>query len=345
MDIALNYQSHRRFGVELELNTLNGVIVKLKENKKENPFGADKVACIINRTTKKPVEIHGWSMTHNNNFWVVKPDSSCGIEVCSPVVKGWEGLSSIMRVAKAFADNDIRADKRCSLHVHVNIADLTKTQLATVMAYYIKCEHIIFDSLPENRKNNKYCQFIGNTDLFSTDFDMNIENIIYFLSLSKYNSINAFHFMNGGGFEIKNNTRKTIEFRVAESDACLDPFFIKNWVRFLIHFVEMTKNLPYPKRYKAGCDKWSGLLWLDPIDMFKILKFDMPLSKGLKQVRNWFLLRYLKNCNSINNCSIFSNSARIEAKNEMLEIAKINLNSDDSFNFEDYVVFGNNYII
>lgn len=302
MDRVLDCQFHRRFGVEIELNTLNGVVKKLDEDKGESAYGSDLVASLIHEATRKPVEIHGWHRTDNNGGWIVKPDSSCGIEVCTPVLKGWTGLKSLMKVVEAFAKSNadaskkhrINSDNRCSMHVHVNIADLTKEQLATVIAYYIKCEHVIFDSLPIRRKNNRYCQFIGMTDLFSHDFNMDPDDLISRVSGVKYYSLNAYHFMKGGGFTWRNNRRQTIEFRIAENDACLSPFFVKNWVRFLLHFVEVTKNAPYPTKYVAG-DPWSSLLFLDTKDVFKVLKFDQPMSEGLKQMRNWFMGRVLSN--------------------------------------------------
>jgi hypothetical protein len=321
MDRVLDCQFHRRFGVEVELNTLNGIVVKLDEDEGEIPYGADKVAHIISKALRKPVEIHGWHPTHNNTAWIVKPDSSCGIEVCSPILKGWTGLKSLMQVVEGFSKAKLTADNRCSLHVHLNISDLNKDQLASVIAYYIKCEHVIFDSLPCQRKNNRYCQFLGMSDLFRHDTPMEADEITYRAAHTKYYSLNIYHFIKGGGFTIKNNRKQTMEFRVGESDMCLEPFHVKNWIRFLLHFVEMTKNLPLPMPYRES-DPWSSLLWLGPREVFKLLKFDDVLSEGLKQVRDWFTNRIKVNGfgDDPGLPAIWSNKGRSVARAEFLSM-------------------------
>lgn len=346
MDIVLDCQIYRRFGVEVELNTLDGIVKKLDEDKKEIPLGAEMIAHIIRTTLNRRVEIHGWHPTHNNDEWIVKPDSSCGIEVCTPILKGWTGLRSLLQVIQAFSRSEVKADRRCSMHVHVNIADLKLEQLASVLAYYIKCEHVLFDSLPLCRKNNRYCQFVGMSDLFSHETPMDPEEIISRVSQVKYYSVNAYHFLKGGGYTWRNHRKQTLEFRVAENEACLDPFFTKNWVRLLLHFVEMTKGLPLPVNYREG-DPWSGLLWLSPRDVFKVLKFDEPMSDGLKQVRDWFMGRIYRNGFDVQGDvpSIWTNKGRSVARAEFMEMAKEHWADWESFEYSDEILYGKKYII
>ena len=94
----------RRFGVEIELNSMDGRNRPLGKN---NPVGADHIANLISRSLKKTAKITKWHHTHNNEFWVVKPDSSCGIEVCSPVSKGWKGLKEICHVVEEFYNENL----------------------------------------------------------------------------------------------------------------------------------------------------------------------------------------------------------------------------------------------
>lgn len=345
MDRVLDCQFQRRFGVEVELNTLDGIVKKLDEDEGDIPYGADLVANIISKTLRKPVEIHGWHATHNNYGWIVKPDSSCGIEVCSPVLKGWAGLKSLMRVVEAFSLAKLTADTRCSLHVHLNIADLNQDQLASVLAYYIKCEHVIFDSLPWRRKNNRYCQFLGMSDLFRHDTPMEAEEIIHKVAHTKYYSVNLYHFVKGGGFTLRNNRKQTMEFRVGESEMCLEPFHVKNWIRFLLHFVEVTKNLPLPLPYKES-DPWSSLLWLGPRDVFKLLKFDQPMSCGLKQVKNWFCNRIVDNgCEKGDGLpAIWSDKGRAAARSEFMSMMEdLKMPEYYSFDMRDEVLYGKKY--
>lgn len=339
-----NCQSHRRFGVEVELNTLDGVVRELNKAAKDIPLGSDYVSCLIKHTLHKTVEIRDWMHYHNNDVWIVKPDASCGIEVCTPILKGWQDLKSLLKVIQAFKQSEkIVADRRCSLHVHVNIADLTLQQLGSVLSYYIKCEHVIFDSIPAYRKNNSFCEFVGMADLFQHDFPMHAGSIINKLGTTKYLSINTYHFVAGGGFmglRENNLCRPTIEFRVAENEACLDPLFAKCWIRFLLHFVEVTKDLPLPRDYREG-DAWSGLLWLSPKDVFKLLKFDQNLSDGLQQVKNWFIKRIL--VNGVDELlGIWSKAGRQSARDEFLEM--YGDFSDDLDESQDDLIFGDKYV-
>lgn len=289
-------QSYRRFGVEIEINTLDGQARRPNTDAGEIPLGADLLAHIVHKATNDRVEIQTWDYIHNNNDWIIKHDTSCGMEINSPVLKGWTGLEKLIRVVDFIDKSDLQADERCSLHVHVNISDLSKNQLASVIAHYIKCEHVLFDSFPHHRKNNRYCQFLGMCDMFSHDSRLDVDDLINKVSSTKYYSLNAYHFMRGGGFTPDNERRLSVEVRLGENKGCVDPFFMKNWIRLLLHFFDMTKSLPVPYDYIEG-DRWSGLLWLDTTDVFELLGFnnDEQLSEGLQQVRNWFISRLKEN--------------------------------------------------
>ena len=332
-------KSYRRFGAEIEINTLDGSVRRPNTDAGEIPLGADLLAQSIFSVVQEPVQIHPWDYYHNNTCWIIKHDTSCGMEINSPVLKGWTGLEKLMKVVEGVAASGLSADKRCSLHVHINISDLNKEQLAAVIAYYIKCEHVIFDSFPDHRKNNRYCQLLGMTDLFQHDLIQEPDELINAISGTKYYSMNAYHFVKGGGFSVRNCRRKSVEFRIAENRGCVDPFFIKNWVRFLLHFLDVTSKLPMPSSYREG-DPWSGLLWLDPEDVFKLLKFDNEdlLSGGLKQVRGWFVDRLKENVLCDGLPGIWSKAGRYKNWSEITELTSEDSNESDA-------LYGNQYII
>ncbi len=341
MDSPAHDKWLRRFGVELEVNTLNGIVRRPDTSIGEIPVGADYVALVVGSSTGEPVELQGWDHVHNNPHWVVKPDNSCGIEINSPILKGWRGLKKLMVLVEALREAGIRSDNRCSLHVHVNIADLSTRQLAAVIAYYIKCEHIFFDAMPPHRKNNRYCQLLGMTELFEHDFNLSPEEIIARVSAVKYYSMNTYHFYKGGGFGTDNHRKKTIEFRIAEGTACLDPVMVKNWIRLLLHFVEITSQRTLPSRYRSG-DPWTGLVWLDPRQVFQLLEFDNEdLSAGLKQVRSWFLSRLLKYSSNTGLPGIWSNEGRSFVHREYEELASRWLRQDE----DGDLLYGKKYVL
>jgi hypothetical protein len=169
----------------------------------------------------------------------------------------------------------------------VEVKDLNDLQVAAVLAYWIKCEPIFLDSVPFFRKRNRFCQCIGQHPSISHDRMPLPGELIGFLS-DKYYTINTYQMITKG-------SRRTLEFRIIGHEGCLDSYLVKNWIKLIMHFVERSKDLPYPEQYRKG-DVWSGLLWLDLMDVMKILNFtDAHLSKGMEQTRSWFLARLRRN--------------------------------------------------
>ncbi len=281
----LSWVSDRRFGVELEILAFDG---KSRPEGTNNPQGIDYVAMIVSRNDPSGVNIRGYEHTDGNDTWIVKPDSSCGMELCTPIYKGWHGLKKVCDVVYALnQDHKIKVDERCSVHVHVEIADLTPEDIATVIAWWFKVEPIFMDSVPPNRKRNRYCQFMGMTNLIQHDSNLKGMDLVKRVGNVKYYSLNTNQFVKNG--------RKSIEFRIIEGEGCRDPYLIKNWVRLLIHFIEMARKSPFPAAYEKG-NPWSGFCWLDTEDVFKFLGFagEHDLSPGLLETRNWFLARLQK---------------------------------------------------
>jgi len=333
MDELITCENHRRFGVEIEINSFNGVS---RPPKGEMPKGIEYVGNLVAKISKDPVEIRTWQHTHNNDVWVIKPDSSCGIEVCSPIVKGWHGLKKILKVIEAFQqDKKIKSDDRCAFHLHVNMIDINDQDLGTILAYWIKCEPVFMDAAVPKRKRNRYCQQIGVSNVFDHEDILNYKSIIGELAKTKYYTVNTFHYMGKG-------KRKTIEFRLMENDCCVDPFAAKNWIRLLMHFVAMTRYMKMPSFYIPR-DPWSSLLWLDPKDVFSLLDFDKQnLSDGLLQTRTWFLERLLKNTSRVNLPGVWSKEGRSVSRKQILELSK---EIDVSFDISEDLLYGERFKI
>jgi hypothetical protein len=283
----LTYNYNRCFGTEIEINSFNGASKCLLG---ELPEGIQYVGLLVQKVTQGRVLLQKWDHNHDNDCWIIKPDSSCGMEICSPVSKGLYGIREICHVVDKLSQTSrIQADKRCSLHVHVDVSDLDLSQLARVIQWWIKCEPVFMDSVPEWRKNNRYCQFIGSLDFFEADSKFEPKTLISLLGNShyvgKYGSLNTFHYWN--------ENRKTIEFRLMDNFCCKNSNMLKNWLLLLLHFVERAlhwPNVPY-----QPSNAWTGWCWLDPKEVFCLLGFDQSLAPLLQEVRQWFLQRLLLN--------------------------------------------------
>lgn len=309
---------YRRFGVEIEINSFDMRNRPIGYEEGKLPEGIYYVANLVKKTVDDNVNIHKWGHDHNNDMWIIKPDGSCGMEVCTPVLKGWNGIMRMCKVVDAFSqDSNIQSDERCSFHVHVDVSDLNQDQLATLISWWVKTEPVFLDSVPPSRKKNHYCQFLGQLDIFE-----HIENgfvpsdvLLKKLGKCKYYTLNTFHHFN--------NKRKTIEFRIMDGGCCLDAYSAKNWVRLILHFIERTLEAGMPVEYEVG-NRWSGYCWMDPIDLFSFLGF-MPdqkeISPGLKEVRQWFIEKLVKNSKNTGLKGVMSDEGRKISQKQIDELS------------------------
>lgn len=330
---SLNYA--RRFGVEIEINSFDSRNRPVHCQEGNLPDGIYYVGNLVQRFTDDHVVVQKWGLNHFNSAWIIKPDSSCGLEVCSPVLKGWAGLKNLCCVLKGFEnDPNIASDSRCSLHVHVDVSDLSGLELASVLSWWIKFEAVFLDSVPSSRKLNQYCQFFGLKTTLKHDAIFQPEFLVKIFGQHKYHTINTYHYLC--------RNRKTIEFRIMDHMCCRDPWMAKNWVRLILHFVECCVKRGLPVAPRAD-DPWSGYTWLDPADLFDFLGFfHSDISPGLEQVRGWFLSRLKKNVKSDHETGVFSAKARRFSIKQIKELDKIFITKIYD---GDYEIFSDNFRI
>jgi hypothetical protein len=346
MKRVLSCENYRKFDVEIELNKINGIINSLLKKNKVI-FDPEKIAFLIRNTLNKSVEIQNWSYNYNNDYWIVKPNSSYKIEVLTPILKGYTGLIDLIKVIESFREAEIKANDRCSLRVNINISDLSTDQLASVIAWYIKCEHIFIDSVPYIRKNNYFCRSFKFKKITNKNSEIDPEKIIKAASSLKYYSLNTYNFIKRGGFNSNNVRKKTIEFRLGKGEMCTDGLAVKNWIRLLIHFVEMTKDLPLPYKHRDG-DNWSGLSCLNFKEFFNIMKFDKPCSDGLEQMKSWFFRRIFENSCCSKRTVLFPVNEKENKKIFLNCASKYLINNkyfSDSIDLRKNLLFGKNYSI
>lgn len=320
---TLCFYSNRRFGSELEILAFDGKN-RPAGGEQEKPVGTDYVIALIKGNVDENVTWRVYEHTHNNDCWVVKPDSSCGLEICTPVYRNWRGIRKICQVVDAFRkDPSIAVDDRCSVHVHIDISDLTIEQLGTLVAMWVKCESVFIDLVPNNRKNNRYCQFLCLRDIFDTDIYLSPEETVCAIGDVKYFTANSCQWKEGN--------RKTLEFRIIEGEGCKDPYLIKNWLRLILHFVERASKFNFPSPYCPG-DQWSWICMLDVSDVLKVLGFypgQYELSNGLTETRNWMLARLNK--------YTATNGFRWRSYVELQNIISILKNSGQLININDHL--------
>lgn len=234
-----------RFGVEIEIDAIDGRDFASRPlSQGEMPAGSERVVEIVSSLGLE-IQSHGWKHNHNNSIWICKPDSSCGIELCSPVLDEAR-IDEVLVVLDALAqDSLITCGPNCAFHVHVDVSSIltgppeSSLRLCSVLAWWVKCEAVFMDSVPSARKDSRFCRCIGMTELFDHD-DPVVPHILVDKLKEKYLSLNTYH--------LAARKRQSIEFRMLEGtkDSCL----ASNWIRFVINFVRRTSELELPSDYK-----------------------------------------------------------------------------------------------
>lgn len=262
----------RKFGVEIEINKIDQNIVK-NLFEKDDDFATMQYVCDKLNKSDIAIRLQKWHNCHNNKTWICKPDSSCGIEICSPVSQNFIEISKVIELLSK--DSNIKVNDKCSFHVHIDVSDLSDYQLASVLCWWIKFEHVFLDAMPSSRKLNKYCQCIGMSDIFQHDEIIDIENIINKLGETKYFTCNTFH--------LCKKNRRSIEIRIADHTACLDADYAVNWISLMLQFVDVFSKRKIPDK----------LVWENP----KKLNYYLFNNKNTN-LRNWFYSRIIKNIKS-----------------------------------------------
>lgn len=234
-----------RFGVEIELDAFDGRDFAAQPlGHGEMPAGASEVADIVAGLGYE-VQTHGWKHNHNNSVWTCKPDSSCGIELCSPVLDEG-GIPDVLRVMSALkTDPRVSAGEDCAFHVHVDVSEIVSgmpelsVPLCSVLAWWIKSEPIMLDSVPARRRSSRFCKCIGFTDLFDHE-----EKVLPCMAVGKlrdkYLTLNTHHLVA--------RKRDSIEFRIMEGT--VDPELAGPWIGFLLNFVGKASAAPMPDDYR-----------------------------------------------------------------------------------------------
>ena len=96
---------------------------------------------------------------NNNDQWAIHPDSSCGLEMPTPILTGEHGLQRLelmIEVLKIVTGDQVSVNSRCGLHVHLGKAQFSDmNHLTKFVANYMYYEPAIDKLVPESRRGNQ----------------------------------------------------------------------------------------------------------------------------------------------------------------------------------------------
>ena len=179
-------------------------------------------------------------------YWAYHTDDSLrnyGIEFVSRAVYG-KDLTQTCTELQTFFDSTPtikpHVSRRCGLHIHVDIRDMTSEELSCFLAMYALYERMIFAVFGKNRETNSYCVPLYQTPSFFHSFkkvilaEGELEARKYFQDIFKndnrYSAINLSSVMKHG----------SVEFRHSKSTT--DIAYMKNWINVLLSLKSFSRG-------------------------------------------------------------------------------------------------------
>lgn len=238
---------NRRFGVELEMSdSINKRQIK------------DAILEICN---DRVLIDRGWSQSKGNNYWHIKYDATCGPigkgwdrgwEVASPIGSSYSDIIHFSKIASQLKLYGAEVNNNCGLHVHLEALDLSKSQVATLMGWWMKLENMVKMSISLTR-DYSYCRPMQRVYTLDKNHACSPElmwEMVKPLSYSihdnpyRWRSINLVNYI-----KKKTNKRCTLEFRMPEGT--LESNSVKCWILFFLIFVDRCKNLSMPSNFRG----------------------------------------------------------------------------------------------
>lgn len=237
-----------RIGVELEMNSQTTTGSRLSTR---TLYDALRVAV----PTPNRVRDTGGYGHSDGNTWDVKTDGSCGLEVATPAV--WldeEGDNAELKAGiEALAALRPQVDRRCGLHVWVEVRDFDWRDMRRLLALWARFEPYYFSLLPTSRYRNahggenQYCRPMRRAEWtgpisptwngYKQAIEAQSESAFRTAAqnvATKYQALNISTWWRTG----------RIEFRLHSGTVDYDK--VKNWTKLLLALVGRVKapNLP-----------------------------------------------------------------------------------------------------
>ena len=134
----------RKYGVEIEFNADN----------------SDRATIAAQLNQAGIHTEHEYYNHQTRSYWKVITDSSCGLELVSPILNDETSHHQITTACKTLQASGAKITKNCGIHVHFDVSDFTLENFKNLIKYWIKFEDV-FDALqPTSRRhsNNEFCR-------------------------------------------------------------------------------------------------------------------------------------------------------------------------------------------
>ena len=214
----------RTFGIEIEFNN-------------QSEMSQQQLATYINKKFRR-LECIGESYNHTTQaHWKIVTDSTCGLELVSPILSGQKGMKDAQCIIDCLASIEgVEVNRSCGIHVHVGAQGITPQGMRNVILQYAKNEEIINSVLAPSRRDTRWARpLVGNGNNGRYQSMEELANQLY-----SCQTVGEIVSRMGGRYNTVNvqcwNRQRTVEFR--QHGGSLDSEKILNWAHFLVNTVE-----------------------------------------------------------------------------------------------------------
>lgn len=158
------FDTDRTFGVEFEIMILRNANSESAEGWSRDPMGLWEYLRREGFTVARPAGYHmtgrfnGWKMERDGSLQIRHADEVQGIEIISPILKGWDGISQIMAMTAALDEFGCSVNRSCGMHVHHDVTDFNDRAFQNLYEFYMEGQEAINYLLPKSRRQSSYCR-------------------------------------------------------------------------------------------------------------------------------------------------------------------------------------------
>jgi hypothetical protein len=171
------------------------------------------------------------------SYWNITADNSLrnnGVEFVSVPLRATQ-IEGALRQLNSNLPQTHEFTPRTSTHVHMNVRDLTLTQITSLVILYTAMENVLFDWVGHGRDNNVFCTKLIDTNYVQAYIQMNNNPTDVVRSWNKYTALNLEPM----------TTKGTVEFR--HLHGTMDIKRICEWINILSCMKTYALNTPLPQ--------------------------------------------------------------------------------------------------
>lgn len=226
----------------------------------------------------KYVNERGWKTVDDNSLRGEFPNSRCEWVLKKPI-DIQDALPAMQWLEDSQKEAKLAFSFRTSVHVHVNVQQLTVNQIMNMAYTYFICETVVMNYCAPHRRGNRFCLRMEDAEgiqSFLIKFITCNEERLHLLNPNDAIRYAAFNFEAMWKYG-------SVEFRGLEGT--LSPERINNWAGALVNIREFAKRFKNIQQIHDFFVKNSPNMFLDSVlgnysEMFKYAGFAQDLRKG-----------------------------------------------------------------